>query len=267
MTPLGWAMTQKTSFLGLDFDPLTAEEAARAMAKRARQMGPFAYVATPNVDNLARLDRQPHLAALYDDAWLNLCDSRMLELLAEASYISLPAAPGADIVEILFRDHIAPGDSIAVVGGSPRMIEALRAKYGLRNVKWFDAPQGLYTDREARAQCVRFICENPARFVFLAVGSPQQEMIAQEARASGACSGVAICCGAALEFLSGETKRAPEWMRLRRLEWLFRLTSEPRRMWKRYLVDAPRIFWIWCRWRNEPSDAFAAAEDMALSAR
>lgn len=260
-------MPQKIPFLGLDFDPLTAEQAAQAMAKRARLMGPFAYVATPNVDHLARLDRQPHLEVLYDDAWLNLCDSRILELLAEASYISLPAAPGADIVEILFRDHIRAHDSITVIGGAPGMIDALRRKYSLPDINWLDAPQGLYTDTEARARCVRFIRDNPARFVFLAVGSPQEEMIAREARASGACSGVAICCGAALEVLSGETRRAPEWMRARRLDWLYRLTLPPRRMWKRYLVDGPRIFWIWCRWRNEPRDASVAAGDMALSSR
>lgn len=260
------AMTQKLPFLGLDFDPLTADEAAHAMAKRARLMAPFAYVSTPNVDHMVRLERQPHLRAAYDEAWLNLCDSRILELLAEASYISLPAAPGADIVECLFRDHIRPADSVTVIGGSARMIEALRVKYDLRNLNWFDAPQGLYTDPDARAQCVSFIRDNPARFVFIAVGSPQQEMIAQDARASGACSGVAICCGAALEFLSGELRRAPEWMRRNRLEWLFRLTFEPRRMWKRYLIDGPRIFWIWSRWRNDPADASTANEDMALSA-
>jgi len=260
-------MSHKTPFLGLEFDPLTAEQAAQTMARRARQMGPFAYVATPNVDHLVRLHRQPHLETLYGDAWLNLCDSHILELLAEASYIRLPAAPGADIVEILFRDHIRAGDRITVIGGAQRMIDALRTKYSLRAINWFDAPQGLYTDPEARARCVRFIRENPARFVFLAVGSPQQEMIARDARASGACSGVAICCGEALEFLSGESKRAPEWMRARRLEWLFRLTSQPRRMWKRYLVDGPRIFWMWCRWRNEPEDASVPAADMAVSSR
>lgn len=266
-THLGWAMTQKISFLGLDFDPLTAEQVAQAVARRARQMGPFAYVATPNADQVLRLNRQPHLEALYGDAWLTACDSGLLELLAEASYITLPAARSADIVENLFRQHVSPRDSIAIIGGTARMVEALRLKYGLGKVDWFAAPHGLYTDPEARAACVRFIRDTPARFVLLAVGSPQDEMIAQEARLSGACSGVAICCGAALAFLAGETVRAPDWMRARRLAWLFRLITQPRQMWKRYLIDGPRIFWMWCRWRNEPADASVAAGDMALSPR
>ncbi len=258
-------MPLRLPFIGLEFDPLTADEAARAMAKRGRLMGPFAYVSTPNVDHMVRLDRKPELKSLYADAWLTLCDSRILELFAEASYIDLPAAPGADIVEIMFRDHIRTSDRISIVGGSKSMVEALRRKYGLRNLVWFDAPQNLGSDAEARAKCVRFIKQYPANFVFLAVGSPQQEMIAQEARATGACSGVAICCGAALEFLSGETKRAPEWMRQHRLEWLHRLTREPQRMWKRYLLDGPRIFWIWARWRNEPGEASVRSTGMALS--
>jgi N-acetylglucosaminyldiphosphoundecaprenol N-acetyl-beta-D-mannosaminyltransferase len=260
-------MPMRLPFLGLDFDPLTADAAARSMAWRARLMGPFAYVSMPNVDHIVRMDRAPQQKSVYADAWLTLCDSRVLELFAEASYIDLPAAPGADVVEILFRDHIRPTDRITLVGGTQVMADALRAKFGLTNLAWFDAPQNLATDAEARAQCVRFIQKHPANFVFLAVGSPQQEIIAQEARATGACSGVAICCGAALETLSGEKKRAPEWMRRRRLEWLFRLASEPGRMSKRYLIDGPRIFWIWARWRNEPSDASVTAKGMALSLR
>lgn len=258
-------MAFRLPFLGLDFDPLTAEEAARAMAQRARKFGPFAYVATPNVDHMVRLDREPRLRHVYDSAWLTLCDSRILELFAEASYLDLPAAPGADIVEILFRDHIRPADRIVVIGGTRDMAETLRAKYHLADLRWFDAPAGLRNDADARAACVRFIRDNPSAFVFLAVGSPQQEMIAQEARASGACSGVAICCGAALEFLTGHVKRAPEWMRARRLEWLYRLISQPGRLAHRYLIDGPKIFWLWCRWRNEPAEASVHVGGMAVS--
>lgn len=258
-------MAFRLPFLGLDFDPLTADEAARAMAQRARKFGPFAYVATPNVDHMVRLDREPRLRGVYDSAWLTLCDSRILELLAEASYLDLPAAPGADIVEILFRDHIRSQDRIVVIGGTAEMAHTLRDKYRLADLRWFDAPAGLRDDAAARAACVRFIRDNPAAFVFLAVGSPQQELIAQEARASGACSGVAICCGAALEFLTGHVKRAPDWMRARRLEWLYRLASQPARLGKRYLIDGPKIFWLWCRWRNEPAEASVHAGGMAVS--
>ena len=258
-------MHERLPFLGLDFDPLTVEATAEAMAWRARKLAPFAYVTTPNVDHMVRLDEKPPLRAVYQGAWLNVCDSRIIEAFAEASYLTLPAAPGSDITERLFTHHIKPHERVVVIGGTQAVIDDLRVKYGLLDLRWFDAPMGLREDAAARAKCVAFIRENPAPFVFLAVGSPQQEMIALEAMLSGQCAGVAICCGASLEFLTGHVARAPEWMRDQRLEWLHRLASEPGRLWRRYLVDGPRIFMIWHRWRSGPVDAFIPANDMAVS--
>lgn len=235
-------------FLGLSFDPLDAKAAAAAMAARAGQLQPFVYVATPNVDHMVRLDRKPELRTLYNDAWLNLCDSRILETFARYSKLPLPAAPGADIVERLFIQYIRRNDRVVVIGGSADLIAAMREQFSLTDLRWFDAPHGLRDDPKARAQCVDFIRNNPAPFVFLAVGSPQQEMIAHEAMKAGGSVGVAICCGAALEFLVGATKRAPDWMRNNSLEWLHRLISEPGRLWRRYLINGPRIFGIWRRW-------------------
>ncbi|HVY89037.1 MAG TPA: WecB/TagA/CpsF family glycosyltransferase [Hyphomonadaceae bacterium] len=246
----------RAQFLGLEFDPMGPDAAARLIADRGRNLERFSYVATPNVDHMVRLNKQADLKPLYADAWLNLCDSRILEFLATVSNVALPAAPGADIVELLFRDHIAPDDRVVIVGGAEAMVETLRARFGLERVYWHDAPQNLREDAEARAECVRFIRCHPAPFIFIAVGSPQQEMIAHEVQQAGGARGVGVCCGASLEFLSGASRRAPEWMRTSRLEWLHRLREEPQRMWKRYLVEGPRIFGLWRKWR--PGDVDAA---------
>jgi len=256
----------RLSFLDLAFDPLDAAQAARAMADRAQRGERFAYVATPNVDHMVRLQQQPELCSLYADAWLNLCDSRILELFARASRLDLPCAPGADIVELLFREHIRAEDTVLFIGGSLGLADKLRADFGLNDMRWFNAPHGLRTNADARAACVDFIRSNPAAYIFLSVGSPQQEMIAREAREAG-CTGVAICCGAALEFLSGETQRAPKWMRASRLEWLHRLGSEPGRLWRRYIVDGPRIFGIWRRWSADRGRSSANASAVAASSR
>lgn len=242
-------MSARISFLGLDFDPLATDAAADRIVARARSNQPLAYVVTPNVDHLVRLDRNEPFRELYRGAWLNLCDSRILELLARFSGLSLPAAPGADIVELLFEGYIEPQETIVVIGGTAEIIASLRRRYGLHDIRWFDAPHGLRTNAAARAACADFIAANPAPFIFLAVGSPQQELIAHEAARLGSGTGVAICCGASLDFLSGATARAPRWMRRARLEWLHRLGSEPARMWRRYLIDGPRILTLWGKWR------------------
>ena len=258
---------RRTFFLGMEFDALNADDAARRIATRARKLGPFAYVAMPTVDHMVRVDRQPRLMQLYDDAWLNLCDSPILEAFASASYLDLPAAPGADIVERLFRQHIGADEPVVVIGGTQMLVDRLRQQFAHLDIRWFEAPPGLRDDPEARAACVQFIRANPAPFVFLALGSPQQELIAHEARLAGDCAGVAVCCGAALEFLAGMTARAPEWMRAQRLEWLYRLAAEPGRLWKRYLIEGPRIFLIWHRWRSQVHVASAVATGVAVSLR
>jgi UDP-N-acetyl-D-mannosaminuronic acid transferase (WecB/TagA/CpsF family) len=80
----------------------------------------------------------------------------------------------------------------------------------------------------------------------LAIGSPQQEIIAQRLKERGIARGLALCVGASINFLTGIEKRAPLWMREAGLEWLYRLTKNPRRLWKRYLVRGPKIFlFLW----------------------
>jgi exopolysaccharide biosynthesis WecB/TagA/CpsF family protein len=260
-------MRHRTPFLGIEFDAVTTDEAARAVAERARRLGPFGYVATPNVDHLVRLDRRPELGKLYSGAWMTLCDSRIIELFAEASHVDLAAAPGADLVERLFRNHIRTDDTVVVVGATKEVVAALRERFQLSDLRWFDAPPGLADSADGRKACVGFIRENPSSYVFLAVGSPQQEMIAHEAQLAGDCAGVAICCGAALEFLAGLVPRAPRGMRTYRLEWLYRLAREPARLWRRYLVDGPRIFVIWHRWRSAVPIASVTTGDVAVSSR
>ncbi len=243
-------MPHRTPFLGLDFDALSLEAAAATIVARARAGAPFVYVATPNVDHLVRLARDPALAPPYADAWLTLCDSRILQLLARASDIALPVAAGSDLTHFLFEHAIAPHDPVAIIGASRMTVDALKLRYGLKAVHWCDAPMDLRRNPAARRAAAEFIRDARARYVFLAVGSPQQEMIAHETLALGGAIGVGLCCGASLTFLSGEAVRAPVWIRRLRLEWLHRLASDPVRLWRRYLVDGPAILSLWTRWRD-----------------
>jgi exopolysaccharide biosynthesis WecB/TagA/CpsF family protein len=101
---------------------------------------------------------------------------------------------------------------------------------------------------------VRFVEDNPARLTFLAVGAPRQEMVAQVLAARGIAIGTGLCVGASLDFLAGVERRAPALVQQAGLEWAWRLTQNPRRLWRRYLVDDPailRLIWREARgWRQ-----------------
>ena len=236
-------------FLNAAFDRISADVALKRIAERPAS-APFAFVVTPNVDHLVRLQGETVLARLYAQAWLTVCDSRVLELLAELSGQEVDVTTGSDLTEALFDQVIDPSEPVVVIGGGEGVIEGLKARYGLTDIRWHQPPMGLKSNPEALAECAAFVAANPCRFSFLCVGSPQQELVAEACLERGDCTGVGLCVGASLDFLSGKARRAPRWMQTLRLEWMFRLMAEPRRMWKRYLVDGSKVVALWWGWRR-----------------
>ncbi len=212
---------------------------------------PFAYVITPNVDHLVRLQRtRSDLWPAYRNAWVTLCDSRILARLASFSGVQLPVIPGSDLTEALFLRTIDPDDRVAILGGTPEAVALLADRYRLRNVVHYNPPMGFIRDPAETARAVRFLVDARARYSLLAVGSPQQELVAYRVARSGAATGIGLCVGASLDFLTGDQHRAPSAMQQLSLEWLFRLASDPARMWRRYLLDGPSIFSIFDDWRR-----------------
>jgi N-acetylglucosaminyldiphosphoundecaprenol N-acetyl-beta-D-mannosaminyltransferase len=236
----------------LDFDFQQGDTAAilGKIATRPAAL-PFAYVVTPNVDHVVRLERvRSDLWPVYRRAWLTLCDSRILARLAASAGMPLPVVPGSDLTAALFDKVVRPDDPIAVVGGSPAMIAELSRRYGLTNIQHYNPPMGFIKDAHERGRAIGFLIAARARYSLLAVGSPQQEVLAYKVQASGAATGIGLCVGASLQFLTSEKTRAPQLIQKMSLEWLYRLAQEPRRMWRRYLVDGPRIFAIFQHWRR-----------------
>jgi exopolysaccharide biosynthesis WecB/TagA/CpsF family protein len=227
--------------LGFDFADLTTAQAAAAIA--ARPAGtPFGYVVTPNADHLVRLSRDPALTGIYRNAWLRLLDSRVVAGLARRCGLPVPAvAPGSDLTSLLLCQHINSHERITIIGLRPAWLPTLVERHGLAPPFHYDPPMGFDRDPAAWRATVAFIVAHPARFVFLAVGSPRQERLAAAVAASGLATGTGLCIGASLDFLAGADRRAPPWMRRHGLEWLFRLARDPRRLARRYLLDSPRV--------------------------
>jgi exopolysaccharide biosynthesis WecB/TagA/CpsF family protein len=244
-----WRVNPRSyNFCGAIFDPLTPAQAL-ARCKWMTVGHGFRYIVTPNVDHLVRLNKEPDLyTSLYNGSWLSVCDSRILELLARFTGIPLNAVPGSDLTAQIFENILKPDEPVNVIGGDDDVIAKVIERYGLTKVNHHQPPMGLCNKPEAVAACAEFIAKNPARYTFICVGSPQQEMVAKAASDRGDCAGLGLCVGASLDFLAGKQKRAPRWMQYLRLEWFYRLSSEPRRLWRRYLVDGPKIFWIWAKW-------------------
>jgi len=227
--------------LGLDFDDTSTSSAAALIAERPPD-APFCYVVTPNADHLVRIHRYQNLKVLYDNAWLRLLDSRVVAEAASALGLLTPSvAPGSDLTALLFERYVAPADRVTIIGLAVRWLPLLLARYGLVACAHYDPPRGFERDAATLAAAVDFVLTHSARYVFLAVGSPRQEILADAICRSGRATGTGLCIGASLEFLAGAHRRAPGWMQRSGVEWLYRLGSDPLHMARRYLVDSPAI--------------------------
>jgi exopolysaccharide biosynthesis WecB/TagA/CpsF family protein len=204
----------------------------------------FGYVVTPNVDHLIRYYEDASFRAHYRAAEFILMDSRFAaRLVYMLKGVRLPVCTGSDLTAHLLNKVIQPNDRIVMIGGSEAQAQEIRSRFGLTNVQHHNPPMGFINDPAAVEGCLQFIEQSgPFRFCFLAVGSPQQEALAQALKARGIARGLALCIGASLNFITGAEKRAPVWMQKMALEWLYRLLQNPRRLARRYLVRGPRIF-------------------------
>lgn len=204
----------------------------------------FGYVVTPNVDHLIRYYEDATFRARYRAAEFILMDSRFAaRLVYLLKGVRLPVCTGSDLTAHLLAKVIHPNDRIVMIGGGEDQARQIASRFGLNNLRHHNPPMGFIDDPAAVDACLDFIEQSgPFRFCFLAVGSPQQETIAQALKARGIARGLALCIGASLNFITGHEKRAPLWMQKLALEWLYRLLQNPRRLARRYLLRGPRIF-------------------------
>jgi exopolysaccharide biosynthesis WecB/TagA/CpsF family protein len=226
----------------LQIDDYNLEEALKLVSMFGTER--FGYVVTPNVDHVIRHYHDAHFRALYAQATYVLLDSRFLaHTVGFVKRQVLRVCLGSDLTTAVLNAVIKPLDVAVLVGGSPEQAQFLRERYSLKALRHIDPPMNLLRNPAALEACIEEIESiGHFRFCFLAVGSPQQEIIAQKLKERGRAKGLALCIGAAINFLTGIERRAPAWMQQAGLEWFWRLSRDPRRMWKRYLVRGPKIF-------------------------
>jgi exopolysaccharide biosynthesis WecB/TagA/CpsF family protein len=235
-------------FLGLPFSLWTQDQVIAAIG--AQYGAPYRYVVTPNAAHVVAAHDAPEgLMPVYRDAWLSLCDSRIVRALARLDRLTLPLVTGSDLTATLLaqlnaQDRPGAPRRILVVG-PPRSTEVmLRGRYPRLTFEALPAPAALAHNAELRLAVARAVMSRQWDIALLCVGRPAQEMIARALAELGCQSGVALCVGASIDFLTGARQRAPRWLQRLSLEWAYRLVREPRRLWRRYLVESPRILWI-----------------------
>lgn len=199
-------------------------------------------VFTLNLDHLVKMERDPAFRAAYDQATYVSADGAPVVAMARRQGASLVRVTGADLVRPLCGAAALARIPVHFFGTTSATLATtetvLRCEYprlivaGLESPPFGFSPFGI----EARAAAER-IASSGARICFVALGAPKQEVFAEFAR-RWAPGVTFVCIGAALDFIGGSQRRAPEPIQAAGLEWLWRLIHDPRRLAKRYALSA-----------------------------
>jgi len=132
---------------------------------------------------------------------------------------------------------------IGLYGGSPETLQCLLAvfkqRYPALNIAYSYSPPFRTLTAEEDKAVVREMNASGVRILLVGLGCPKQERWMAEHK--GRIQAVMLGVGAAFDFIAGIKQQAPHWMQENGLEWLYRLSQEPRRLWRRYLYHNPRF--------------------------
>lgn len=209
----------------------------------------YAYIVTPNVDHVVFLQCEADAKArtAYADAAVKLCDSRVLAGLARLTGRRLSIYPGSDLTRDLLERPGAGPARIAVLGPSHEALERVQARFPEADIRHLQADRRLDIGSPAWGETVERVAAAEWDILLVCLSFPKQEVFAHDLMLAGRGQGVAICVGAGIDFLSGVQHRAPVAMQRAGLEWFYRLASDPRRMWRRYLLRGPMILFLLSR--------------------
>ncbi len=207
------------------------------------------FVVTPNVDHLVKLQEDRELLEVYRKADYRVCDSKIVE-----KTLKLLGTPikekisGSDLFPAFYEYNSHNEDvTIFLLGGAEGIPEKAREninnKVGRNMV--VDALSPSFGFEKDEAECLAIIeriNESGATVLAVGVGAPKQEKWIAKYRHLLPNVKTFLAIGATIDFEAGNKPRAPKWMSEIGLEWFYRLASEPRRLWRRYLVDSMPFF-------------------------
>jgi len=192
-------------------------------------------VVTPNMDFVMRYNEKQNMIFnhVLDNSYLSLCDSKIIYFLSKISSGNRVenVVTGSNLTYKLFESL---GDKkVAIVGPPEEEIQLLKQKY-LLNIVFSECPYfGFEDNAEYIAELSREIINSQPDILFLALGSPKQEIVASEL-ANHDFPFWCLCIGASIDFLTGKQIRSPKLFSRFGLEWLHRLACNPKRLYKRY---------------------------------
>ena len=235
----------RMKFMNTEIDNLSMNEALQAIDNLIRE-NRSAYVVTPNVDHIVQLEINKELQDVYANASLILTDGKPLLWIAKMYRTPIKEKiSGSDLFPLLCKIAAEKNYKMfflgAAEGVAAHAAKNLKHKFpGLQVVGTYSPPFGFEKNEVEISKIETLIKEAEPHILIIGLGCPKQEkFIYHYCKKLGVP--ISLCLGASFDFEAGKVKRAPKWMANHGLEWLYRITQDPKRMFKRYIVEDAKI--------------------------
>lgn len=232
-------------FLNIKVDNLTMCEAVDEVNKLIQKKMP-SYVVTPNVDHIVKLEKDEEFKAVYKNADLILTDGMPLIWISKLKGMPIKEkVSGSDFFPKVCELAANKGYSIFLLGAAEgvadKAAQNLMEKYKGLNIAGTYSPSYGFEEKDNEIEkIINIINECKPDILAVGLGAPKQEKFLYKYKKRLNVP-LSLAIGASIDFEAGNIKRAPIWMQKSGLEWLYRLLKEPKRMFKRYIIDDLKI--------------------------
>ena len=243
----------RIKFLNTEVDNLTMNEAVQKIEQLILNKKP-SYVVTPNVDHIVKLESDKEFQEVYKEADLILTDGMPLIWISKLKKNPIKEkVSGSDLFPEVCKLAAYKGYKVFLLGAAEgvaaKAAENLKEKYkGLNVVGTYSPSYGFEKKKDEIREIIKMINEVKPDILAVGLGAPKQEKFLYN-YIKQLNVPVALAIGASIDFESGNINRAPKWMQKIGLEWFYRLCKEPRRMFKRYIIDDIKIIKIFIKYR------------------
>ncbi|NCJ06150.1 WecB/TagA/CpsF family glycosyltransferase [Synechococcales cyanobacterium C] len=236
-------LTSKIDLLGVPIDNLTQEELLQELKT--------GIVFTPNVDHLMNIRKRQRFFQAYNAADYKICDSQILVFASR--FLGTPVKErisGSDLLPAFYMFHKDnPEITMFLLGGGSGVAAQARANINMKAgreivIDAYSPSFGFETSELECLQIVKRINQSKATVLAVGVGAPKQEEWIYKYKDQLTSVQIIFAVGATLDFEAGVVSRAPRIVSNLGIEWFYRLMSEPRRLWKRYLVNDLPFLWL-----------------------
>jgi N-acetylglucosaminyldiphosphoundecaprenol N-acetyl-beta-D-mannosaminyltransferase len=233
---------ERVELMGVPVDRCTAAETIDAVRTRSAH-GHGGWLLTANLDQVRHFARgDAAVRGYFADADLIVADGMPLVWASRIAGVGLPErVAGSDLIDSLSAGLAVDGRSVFLLGGNPGTAEAAATALtdrhqSLRIAGTHCPPFGFERDEEELGAIRSALTATQPDVVYVALGFPKQEHLIARLRGEFPATWF-VGVGISFSFVAGEVRRAPRWVQASGLEWVHRLIQEPRRLFKRYVVD------------------------------